>query len=156
MTEEKSRKIAMLDAARKRIEEARSTIHADDDVFSEFRSRFLADRDVAWINAFHEVQRNHKDDIDAWAKAFLDAHPMTAQRTREAIVDWADQLPWQEDRDGIEQAHMAVRMAIAMRMSYGSEQKTYSFLEFAKLLGIKEHALWHIIDVGDIRPSLDY
>jgi len=31
-------------------------------------------------------------------------------------------------------------------------EKTYTFLEFAKLLNVKEHSIWHIIDVGDIRP----
>ncbi|TAX58940.1 hypothetical protein ELI02_02250 [Rhizobium leguminosarum] len=123
-----------------------------DDVYAEFRTGFLADRDVAWINVFHEVQRNHKDDIDAWAQAFLDFHPVPHQRTVAAITAWADQLPWPDDRDGIDQARMAVRISIAMRMSYASEQKTYSFLEFAKLLGVKEHSIWHIIDVGDIRP----
>jgi hypothetical protein len=32
-------------------------------------------------------------------------------------------------------------------------EKTYTFLEFAKLLNIKAHSIWHIIDVGDIRPN---
>ncbi|KQY20055.1 hypothetical protein [Rhizobium sp. Root482] len=154
MTEEdKARKIAIMDAARGRIEAARSTVHPDDEVYSEFRPGFFADRDVAWINAFHEVQRRHKDDVDAWAQAFLDFHPMPHQRTREAIIAWADQLPWPDDREGMEKARIGVRMSIAMRMSYTVEpQKTYSFLEFAKLLNVKEHAIWHIIDVGDIRP----
>lgn len=31
-------------------------------------------------------------------------------------------------------------------------EKTYTFLEFAKLLDVKEHAIWHVVDVGDIRP----
>lgn len=31
-------------------------------------------------------------------------------------------------------------------------EKTYTFLEFAKLLNIREQSLWHIIDVGDILP----
>lgn len=153
MTDETSRKIAMLDAARKRIEAARSKVHADDAVYSEFRPGFFAGRDRSWIESFHAIQREHKDDIDAWAQAFLNVHPMAVQRTREAIVAWADQLPWPADLDGIEQARMGVRMAIAMRMSYASEeQKTYSFLEFAKLLNVREHAIWHVIDVGDIRP----
>lgn len=30
--------------------------------------------------------------------------------------------------------------------------KLYTFLEFAKLLNVREHSIWHIIDVGDIRP----
>ncbi|MBY5819996.1 hypothetical protein HFN60_30870 [Rhizobium leguminosarum] len=125
----------------------------DHDVSSEFRTGFFSDRDTAWIETFQTVQREHRDDIDAWAKAFLDSHPVADHRTVEAIVAWADQLPWPDGRDGIDQAQMAVRMAIAMRMSYASEeQKTYSFLEFAKLLNVREHAIWHVIDVGDIRP----
>jgi len=31
-------------------------------------------------------------------------------------------------------------------------EKFYTFLEFAKLLNVRENSLWHIIDVGDIRP----
>lgn len=31
-------------------------------------------------------------------------------------------------------------------------EKAYTFLEFAKLLNVKEHAIWHVVDVGDIRP----
>ncbi|WP_276118015.1 hypothetical protein [Pararhizobium qamdonense] len=31
-------------------------------------------------------------------------------------------------------------------------EKFYTFLEFAKLLNVRENAIWHIIDVGDIRP----
>ncbi|OAE46836.1 hypothetical protein [Agrobacterium tumefaciens] len=125
----------------------------DHEVSSEFSPGFFANRDTAWIETFHRVQRNHRDDIDAWAQAFLDVYPMAVQRTRKAIVAWADQLTWPDDRDGIDQARMAVRMAIAMRMSYASEaQTTYSFSEFAKLLKVKEHSIWHIIDVGDIRP----
>lgn len=153
MTDKKARKVAILDAARKRIEAARATVHPHDDVFAEFRPGFFANRNRDWIETFHAIQREHKDDIDAWSKAFLDFHPIPHQRTREAIVAWADQLPWQDGRDGVEQARMAVRMAIAMRMSYASEpRQTYSFLEFAKLLNVKEHSIWHIIDVGDIRP----
>ncbi|WP_037068252.1 hypothetical protein [Allorhizobium undicola] len=125
----------------------------DDNASSEFRTGFFGDRDTAWIETFHRVQRQHRDDINAFAQAFLDSHPVADQRTAEAIRTWADQLPWQDGRDGVEQARMGVRMAIAMRMSYASEpQKTYSFLEFAKLLGVKEHSIWHIVDVGDIRP----
>lgn len=30
--------------------------------------------------------------------------------------------------------------------------KLYTMKEFAKLLTVKEHTLWHIVDVGDIRP----
>lgn len=30
--------------------------------------------------------------------------------------------------------------------------KLYTFLEFAMLLNVREHSIWHIIDVGDIRP----
>jgi len=30
--------------------------------------------------------------------------------------------------------------------------KLYTFLEFAKLLNVKEHSIWHIIDAGDVRP----
>ena len=126
----------------------------DDNASSEFRTGFFGDRDTAWIETFHAIQRNHKSDIDAWAQAFLDFHPVAHQRTVEAVRAWADQLPWpDDDRAGIEQARMGVRMSIAMRMSYASEpQKTYSFLEFAKLLNVREHSIWHIIDVGDIRP----
>lgn len=153
MTEdEKSRKVAILDAAHRRIEAARAAAKPYDDVLSEFRTGFFGDRDKAWIETFHAIQREHRDDIDAWAKSFVDQYPIGHRRTVEAITAWADQLPWPDDRDGIDQARMAVRMAIAMRMSYGSEQKTYSLREFAQLLGVKEHAVWHIIDVGDIRP----
>lgn len=154
MTDKKARKVAILDAARKRIEAARATVHPHDDVFAEFRPGFFADRNRDWIETFHTIHREHRVDIDAWAQAFLDFHPVGAQRSREAIVAWADQLPWPDDRDGIEQARLAVRMSIAMRMSYArKEQQTYSFLEFAKLLNVKEHSIWHIIDVGDIRPQ---
>lgn len=31
-------------------------------------------------------------------------------------------------------------------------EKLYTFLEFAKLLNVRENSIWHIIDVGDIRP----
>ncbi len=152
MTDEKARKIALLDAARGRIEAARAAAKPYDDVLSEFRAGFFGDRDQAWIETFHAIQREYREDIDAWAKAFVDFHPVGHQRTVEAITAWADQLPWPGDREGIDQARMAVRMAVSMRMSYGSEQKTYSFLEFAKVLNVKEHSIWHIIDVGDIRP----
>lgn len=125
----------------------------DDNASSEFRTGFFGDRDTAWIETFQRVQREHRDDINAFAQAFLDSHPVADQRSAEAIRTWADGLPWPDGREGVEQARMAVRMAIAMRMSFAlKEQKTYSFLEFAKLLGVKEHAVWHIIDVGDIRP----
>ncbi|MBY3026516.1 hypothetical protein [Rhizobium leguminosarum] len=151
--DEKARKLAIMDAARQRIEAARAAAKPYDDILSEFRTGFFSDRDVAWIETFQAMQREYRDDIDAWAQAFVDYHPMGHQRTVEAITAWADELPWPEDRDGNEQARMAVRMSIAMRMSYApEEQKTYSFLEFAKLLNVKEHAIWHIIDVGDIRP----
>lgn len=33
-----------------------------------------------------------------------------------------------------------------------SDQKIYTMKEFAQLLQTSEHTLWHIIDVGDIRP----
>lgn len=33
-----------------------------------------------------------------------------------------------------------------------TDQKLYTFLEFARLLNVREHSIWHIIDVGDIRP----
>ncbi len=151
MTDEKSRKVAILDAARKRIETARAAAKPYDEALSEFRRGFFSDRDQAWIELFHSIQREYRDDIDARAQAFLDAHQVH-QRTVEAITAWADQLPWPDDRDGAEQARMAVRMAVAMRMSYGSEQTTYSLRDFAQVLGVKEHAVWHIIDVGDIRP----
>lgn len=117
MTDEKPLKIAMLDAARKRIEAARATVHPHDDVFAEFRPGFFADKDAGWIETFHAIQREHKDDIDAWAKAFLDYHPVVHQRTVEAVRAWADQLPWPDGRAGIEQARMSVRIAIAMRMA---------------------------------------
>ncbi|HCJ74685.1 hypothetical protein [Agrobacterium pusense] len=153
MTEDKTRKIAILEAARKRVEAARATVHPHDDVFSEFRPGFFADRDTAWIEAFHQVQREHKDDIDAWSQAFIDFHPVDDQRTREAITAWADQLQWPNDREGVEQARMGVRMAIAMRISYASEQqRAYSLREFAELLDVRDHAIWHVVDVGDIRP----
>jgi len=153
MTDEKPRKVAILDAARRRIEAARATVKPYDQILSEFRTGFFADRDVAWIETFHAIQREHRNDIDAWAQAFIDYHPMGHQRTVEAITAWADQLPWLDDRDGIEQARMAVGMSIAMRITHGSApDKTYSLREFAEQLGVKEHSVWHIIDVGDIRP----
>lgn len=31
-------------------------------------------------------------------------------------------------------------------------ERLHAFLEFAKLLNVRENSLWHIIDVGDIRP----
>lgn len=31
-------------------------------------------------------------------------------------------------------------------------ERLYTFLEFAKLLNVRENSIWHIIDVGDIRP----
>ncbi|KAB1086191.1 hypothetical protein F4V91_06925 [Neorhizobium galegae] len=31
-------------------------------------------------------------------------------------------------------------------------EKLYTFLKFAKLLNTKEHSIWHILDVGDVRP----
>lgn len=120
MTDEKARKVAILEAARKRIEAARAVVHPHDDIFSEFRPGFFADRDRDWIETYHSIQREQKDDIDAWAKAFLDFHPVSHQRTVEAVRAWADQLPWPADREGIEQARMSVRIAIAMRMAYST------------------------------------
>lgn len=32
------------------------------------------------------------------------------------------------------------------------DQELYTWLEFAKLLNVREHSIWHIIEVGDIRP----
>ncbi|TAW15092.1 hypothetical protein ELI25_04125 [Rhizobium ruizarguesonis] len=148
--EEKAGKLAIMDAARQRVETARATVKTYDDALNEFRTGFFSDRDQAWIELFHSIQREHRNDIDAWAQAFFDYHPMAHHRTVEAITAWADQLPWPEDRDGGEQARMAVRMAIALRMS--SELNAYSLREFAHQLGVKEHSVWHIIDVGDIRP----
>ncbi|MDX0503349.1 hypothetical protein GOC80_11995 [Sinorhizobium medicae] len=152
MTDEKSRKVAILDAARKRIEAARAAAQPYNDVLSEFRTGFFGDRNVAWIETFQAIQREYRDDIDAWAQAFVDYHPVGHQRTVEAITAWAGELPWPEDRDGNEQARMATRMAIAMRIVHASEEKTFSLGEFAELIGVKEHVIWHIIDVGDIRP----
>lgn len=93
-----------------------------DDVYSEFRSGFLTDRDPEWVDLFKTIQCDHGDDIAAWAQAFLDFHPVLGQRTVQAVKAWADQLPWPSDREGIEQARMGVRMAIAMRMAYSSER----------------------------------
>ncbi|TZG36644.1 hypothetical protein [Agrobacterium sp. B1(2019)] len=118
--EEMTRKVAILEAARRRIEAARATVHPHDDVFAEFRPGFFADKDVGWIETFHAIQREHKGNIDAWARAFLDFHPVGDQRTVEAVRAWADQLPWPDDRAGIEQARMSVRIAIAMRMAYST------------------------------------
>lgn len=30
--------------------------------------------------------------------------------------------------------------------------KLFTFLEFAKVLNVREHSIWHIIDVGDVHP----
>lgn len=120
MTDDKARKVALLDAARQRIEAARATVHPHDDVFAEFRPGFFADRDRDWIETFHSIQRDYGADIEAWANAFLDFHPLRDQRTVGAVKAWADQLPWPDDRDGSEQARMSVRISIAMRMAYST------------------------------------
>ncbi|MGI0523962.1 hypothetical protein [Rhizobium giardinii] len=140
MTDDKAKKIAMMEAARKRIEAARATVHPHDDVFSEFRTGFLVDRDPAWVDTFHTVQREHGEDIDAWAKAFLDFHPVSHQRTVEAVRAWADHLPWPDDRGGIEQAKMGVRMSVAMRMAYSGERH---------LTPLQKYRLDHSVEVDE-------
>lgn len=45
-----------------------------------------------------------------------------------------------------------IAMLDAARQRIETARSTYSLTEFAHLLGVKENALWHIIDVGDIRP----
>ncbi len=111
-----------------------------DDVTIEFRPGFFGGRDTAWIETFHQVQRDHKADIDAWAQAFLDSHPVGDQRSRESIVAWTEQLPWPDDREGIEQARMAVRMAIAMRMTYVKERD---------LTPLQQYRLDHPVEIDE-------
>ena len=42
--------------------------------------------------------------------------------------------------------------ALRRALERGMTEKLYTFLEFAKLLNVRENSIWHIIDVGDIRP----
>ncbi|MFL0693664.1 MAG: hypothetical protein ACJLUP_16670 [Agrobacterium tumefaciens] len=94
----------------------------NDNVPEEFKAGFFAERDTAWIETFHRIQKEHEIDIRAWADAFLDFHPVQHQRTVEAIKAWADLLPWSPDIQGEEQARMAVRMAITMQLAYGRDR----------------------------------
>ncbi|MCZ7890466.1 hypothetical protein O9X99_02130 [Agrobacterium salinitolerans] len=45
-----------------------------------------------------------------------------------------------------------IAMLDAARGRIEAARSTYSFSQFAHVLGVKEHSIWHIIDVGDIRP----
>lgn len=94
----------------------------NDNVPREFPAGFFAGRDQAWIELFHKVQKEHEIDIRAWSDAFLDFHPMSHQRTAEAIKAWADLLPWSSDYKGEEQARTAVRMAITMQVAFGRDR----------------------------------
>lgn len=94
----------------------------NDNIPSEFKAGFFVDRDTAWIKTFHRVQKEHEIDVRAWADAFLDFHPMSHQRTAEAIKAWSDLMPWSPEYQGEEQARMAVRMSIAMQLAYGRDR----------------------------------
>ncbi|KPF42996.1 hypothetical protein [Rhizobium sp. AAP43] len=94
----------------------------NDNIPSEFRASFFADRSRDWIELFHKVQKEHEIDIRAWADAFLDFHPVEHQRTAEAVKAWSDLLPWSPDYEGEEQARTAVRMSIAMQLAHGRDR----------------------------------
>jgi hypothetical protein len=42
--------------------------------------------------------------------------------------------------------------ALRRALERGMIEKLYTFLEFAKILNVRESSIWQIIDVGDIRP----
>ena len=94
----------------------------NDNVPGEFKAGFFAGRSQTWIELFHRVQKEHDIDIRAWSDAFLDFHPMSHQRTAEAVKAWVDLLPWSPDYEGEEQARTAVRMAITMQLAYGRDR----------------------------------
>ncbi|MCJ8237824.1 hypothetical protein [Peteryoungia algae] len=94
----------------------------NDNIPSEFKAGFFADRSRDWIELFQTVQKEHEIDIRSWADAFLNFHPVEHQRTVEAIKAWADLLPWSPEYQGEEQARMAVRMAITMQLAYGRDR----------------------------------
>lgn len=94
----------------------------NDNIPSEFRSGFFADRSRDWIELFQKVQNEHEIDIRAWSDAFLDFHPVQHQRSVEAVKAWADLLPWSPEYEGEEQARTAVRMSIAMQLAFGRDR----------------------------------
>lgn len=87
------------------------------------------DLDDLFLQLFKGTQRNHAVQIQEWAQAFLDLHPVADQRTMEAVKAWADRIEWPDQEYGAEYVALACRIAVTIAIEDQAQDATITAVQ---------------------------